>query len=71
MENSKFRPKQGKETQLKQYLNINPDDQFVFINNNFAGPEYSYKVDIKPETNLRIVYQEYIDGLHYWTGAEY
>ena len=60
-----------KETQLKQYLNINPDDQFVLINNNFAGPEYSYKVDIKPETNLRIVYQDYIEGftLLDWCGV--
>jgi hypothetical protein len=51
-----------KENQLKQYLNIIPGDKFIFVNNNFAGPEYSYKVDIKLQTNLRIIYQEYIQG---------
>ena len=51
-----------KEIQLKQLLNINPNDKFVFINNNFAGPEYNYKLDIKPKTDLKIIYQEYIDG---------
>lgn len=60
-----------KETQLKQYLNINPNDKFIFVNNNFAGPEYNYKVDIKPQTNLRIIHQEYIDGftLLDWCGV--
>ncbi len=51
-----------KEKQLKQYLNITPDDKFIFINNNFAGPEYNYRVDIKLQTNLKIIYQEYING---------
>lgn len=60
-----------KETQLKQYLNINPNDKFIFVNNNFAGPEYNYKVDIKPQTDLRIIHQEYIDGftLLDWCGV--
>ena len=66
-----FNRNREKETQLKQYLSINPNDQFVLINNNFAGPEYSYKVDIKPETNLRIIYQDYIEGftLLDWCGV--
>ena len=66
-----FNRNRERETLLKQYLNINPGDEFVFINNNFAGPEYSYRVDIKPETNLKIVYQEYIDGftLLDWSGV--
>lgn len=51
-----------KEEQLKQYLNITPGDKFIFVNNNFAGPEYNYKIDIKLQTNLKVVYQEYIDG---------
>jgi len=60
-----------KETQLKQYLNINPNDKFIFVNNNFAGPEYNYKVDIKPQSNLKIIHQEYIDGftLLDWCGV--
>jgi len=60
-----------KETQLKQYLNINPNDKFIFVNNNFAGPEYNYKVDIKPQSNLKIIRQEYIDGftLLDWCGV--
>lgn len=51
-----------KENQLKQYLNITPEDKFIFVNNNFAGPEFNYKVDIHPQTNLKIIYQKYIDG---------
>lgn len=51
-----------KEIKLKQYLDINPKDNFIFINNNYAGPEYNYKIDIKLPTNSRIVYQNYIDG---------
>jgi len=60
-----------KEIKLKQYLNISPNDEFIFVNNNFAGPEYNYKVDIKPQTDLRIIYQEYIEGftLLDWCGV--
>jgi hypothetical protein len=60
-----------KENELKQYLNIKPEDKFIFINNNFAGPEYNYKVDIKLDTDLKIIYQEYIDGftLLDWSGV--
>jgi len=60
-----------KEEQLKQYLNIKPDDKFIFVNNNFAGPEYNYKIDIKLETNLKIIHQEYIDGFSLldWCGV--
>ena len=60
-----------KENQLKQFLSINPNDKFVFINNNFAGPEYDYKVDIQPKTDLKIIHQEYISGftLLDWCGV--
>jgi hypothetical protein len=60
-----------KENQLKQYLNISSDDKFIFVNNNFAGPEYNYKVDIKPQTDLKIIYQNYIEGftLLDWCGV--
>lgn len=60
-----------KENELKQYLNIRPTDQYVFVNNNFAGPEYNYKVNINPKTNLKIIYQEYIEGftLLDWCGV--
>jgi hypothetical protein len=60
-----------KENQLKQLLNINPNDKFIFINNNFAGPEYNYKIDINYQTNLKIIYQDYIDGftLLDWCGV--
>lgn len=66
-----FNRNQEKESKLKQYLNILPNDEFIFINNHFAGPEYNYKVDIKLKTNLRIVYQEYIEGftLLDWCGV--
>jgi hypothetical protein len=60
-----------KEIQLKQLLNINVNDKFIFINNHFAGPEYDYKLDINPQTNLRVIYQEYIEGftLLDWCGV--
>jgi hypothetical protein len=60
-----------KENQLKQHLNINPDDKFIFVNNNFAGPEFNYKADINLKTDLRIVHQEYIEGftLLDWCGV--
>lgn len=66
-----FTRNKTKEEQLKQYLNIKPDDKFIFVNNNFAGPEYNYKIDIKLQTNLKIVYQEYIDGFSLldWCGV--
>ena len=57
-----FKRNKDKELQLKKHLNIQPEDRFVLVNNNFAGPEYSYKVDIKPQTNQKIIYQDYIDG---------
>jgi hypothetical protein len=60
-----------KEEELKQYLNINPGDRFIFVNNNFAGPEYNYKVDINLSTNLRVIHQDYIDSftLLDWCGV--
>jgi hypothetical protein len=66
-----FNRNREKENKLKQHLNILSDDKFIFINNNFAGPEYNYRVDIKLQTNLKIVYQEYIDGftLLDWCGV--
>lgn len=66
-----FTRNKTKEEQLKQYLNIKPDDKFIFVNNNFAGPEYNYKIDIKLQTNLKIVYQKYIDGFSLldWCGV--
>lgn len=66
-----FNRNKEKEEQLKQHLNISVNDKFIFVNNNFAGPEYNYKVDISLETNLRIIYQEYIEGftLLDWCGV--
>jgi hypothetical protein len=66
-----FNRNKEKEIQLKQHLNIHPNDKFIFVNNNFAGPEYNYKVDIKLDTDLKIIYQEYVDGftLLDWCGV--
>ena len=66
-----FNRNKEKENQLKQYLNITPDEKFIFVNNNFAGPEFNYKVDIKPQTDLKIIYQEYVEGftLLDWCGV--
>lgn len=60
-----------KEQQLKHRLGILPNDNFIFINNNFAGPEYSYKIDIKINSKIKIIYQEYIEGftLLDWCGV--
>jgi hypothetical protein len=66
-----FNRNKEKETQLKQHLNIHPNDKFIFVNNNFAGPEYNYKVNIIPQSNHKIIYQEYIEGftLLDWCGV--
>jgi hypothetical protein len=66
-----FNRNKEKETQLKQHLNIHPNDEFIFVNNNFAGPEYNYKVNIIPQSNHKIIYQEYIEGftLLDWCGV--
>jgi hypothetical protein len=66
-----FRRNLNKEEQLRQYLNIDLDDKFIFVNNNFAGPEYNYKTNIQPQTDLRIIHQQYIDGftLLDWCGV--
>ena len=66
-----FNRNQEKENKLKQHLGIKPDSKFIFVNNNFAGPEYKYKLDISLKTNLRIIYQEYIEGftLLDWCGV--
>lgn len=60
-----------KEQQLKHRLGILPNDNFIFINNNFAGPEYNYKIDIKINSKLKIIHQEYIGGftLLDWCGV--
>ncbi len=66
-----FNRNKEKETELKKHLNIRYNDKFIFVNNNFAGPEYNYKVNIQPQTNLKIIYQDYIDGftLLDWCGV--
>jgi len=67
----RFKRNQEKENQLKQYLNLSLNDKFIFVNNHFAGPEFNYKVDISLKTDLRIIYQEYIEGftLLDWCGV--
>ena len=57
-----FNRNEEKENQLKQYLNIQPNDKFILVNNNFAGPEYNYKIDIQLQSNLKVIYQDYIEG---------
>lgn len=66
-----FKRNREQEEKLKQHLNISSSDRFVFINNNFAGPEFNYKTDIEVDTNDRIVYQEYVPGftLLDWCGV--
>jgi hypothetical protein len=60
-----------KERELELLLGIKETDRFVFVNNNFAGPEYNYKLNIKPSTSLRVVEQQYISGftLLDWCGV--
>jgi hypothetical protein len=66
-----FTRNKEKEDQLKKYLGIFPQSKFVLINNNFAGPEYNYKTNINLETNLNLVYLDYIKGftLLDWCGV--
>lgn len=60
-----------KETQLKHHLGLTLNDEFIFINNHFAGPEFNYKIDINLETDLKIIHQEYVEGftLLDWCGV--
>ena len=57
-----FKRNLEKELKLKKLLDINQNDKFIFINNNFASKEYNYKIDIKLDTDLKIIYQQYIEG---------
>ena len=57
-----FNRNHQKEQELKSLLKIDDGEEFIFLNNNFAGPEYNYKLDIKIDTNLRVIEQSYIDG---------
>ena len=60
-----------KENELRELLDIKPNDEFIFINNNFAEDKYNYKIDINVNTDLRIIKQNYIDGftLLDWCGV--
>ena len=60
-----------KEQELAKLLNIEPEVEYVFVNNNFASPEYNYAANISISSNMRVVEQQYIEGftLLDWCGV--
>jgi hypothetical protein len=58
----KFSRNKEKEIELFNKLNLSNDRPYILLNNNFAGPEFNYKLDIKLNTNINIVDFTYIDG---------
>jgi hypothetical protein len=51
-----------KELELYNLLGIRDKESYIIINNNFAGPEYNYKLDINISTTDKIIYMDYING---------
>lgn len=60
--NISFKRNFEKEKQLLKILNISENEEFIFVNNNFADPSLKYSTNINVETNLRIVSLEYLEG---------
>jgi hypothetical protein len=69
--NISFERNYKKEIELLQKLNISKNEEFIFVNNNFADPSLKYSTDITIETNLRIVSLQYLEGftLLDWCGV--
>lgn len=60
--NISFKRNFEKEAELLQKLNISENEEFIFVNNNFADPNLKYSTNINVETNLRIITLEYLEG---------
>lgn len=60
--NISFKRNFEKEAELLQILNISENEEFIFVNNNFADPNLKYSTNINVETNLRIITLEYLEG---------
>ena len=48
----KYSSNKEKEIELFNKLNLSNDRPYILLNNNFAGPEFNYKLDIKLNTNI-------------------
>lgn len=60
--NISFKRNYKKEAELLKKLNISENEEFIFVNNNFADPNLKYSTNINVETNLRIITLEYLEG---------
>jgi hypothetical protein len=60
-----------RELSLKEHLSIGFEEEFIFINNNFASPEHNYTTDIQVQAGRRVITQQYIEGftLLDWCGV--
>ena len=69
--NISFKRNFEKEAELLQRLNISENEEFIFVNNNFADPNLKYSTNINVGTNLRIITLEYLEGftLLDWCGV--
>jgi len=69
--NISFKRNFEKEAELLQKLNISENEEFIFVNNNFADPNLKYSTNIHVGTNLRIISLEYLEGftLLDWCGV--
>lgn len=66
-----FNRNDKKELSLLTKLNINPQEDFIVVNNQFAGQEHGLKTDIQLETNMRVVEMQYLQNytLLDWCGV--
>lgn len=59
-----------KEQELIALLGVDVDAPYAVVNNHFASKEFNYKADIRLNSDLKVVYIEYVDGftLLDWSG---
>jgi len=51
-----------KELELYSLLGLCDNESYTVINNNFAGPEHNYKLDINISTTDKIIHMDYTPG---------
>lgn len=61
----------NKEQKLIELLDLDIKSSYVFINNHFASKEFNYKTSIALDSDLKVVYMEYVSGftLLDWCGV--
>lgn len=66
-----FQRNSVQEHSLLDRLGLGDDSKFILVNNHFASRELNYKLDIRLNSELEVVYLEYLDGftLLDWCGV--